>query len=85
MYSLVLLFCVTDVDNAFESFSKLQKVDPYRLENMDTYSNLLYVKVCTMCRGTQLLKNYKLISVMTKKNCVTGDEGRPGTLGSPLL
>ena len=34
-----------DVDQAVDSFSKLQKVDPYRLENMDTYSNLLYVKV----------------------------------------
>jgi len=27
-------------------FSQLQQVDPYRLDNMDTYSNLLYVKVC---------------------------------------
>ncbi|KAK2190637.1 hypothetical protein NP493_72g01031 [Ridgeia piscesae] len=33
-----------DVDLAVESFAKLQKFDPYRIENMDTYSNLLYVK-----------------------------------------
>ena len=30
---------------AVDQFAKLQKLDPYRLENMDTYSNLLYVKV----------------------------------------
>ena len=34
-----------DVDSALNSFKELQKLDPYRLENMDTYSNLLYVKV----------------------------------------
>ena len=36
---------ITEVDMAVEQFAKLQKLDPYRLENMDTYSNLLYVKV----------------------------------------
>lgn len=44
---------ISDVDLAVESFGKLQTVDPYRLENMDTYSNLLYVKVhdsqCFFC------------------------------------
>jgi len=35
-----------DVDQAVNVFSQLQQVDPYRLDNMDTYSNLLYVKVC---------------------------------------
>ena len=34
-----------EVDLAVESYAKLQKVDPFRLDNMDTYSNLLYVKV----------------------------------------
>uniref|UniRef100_T1JH63 Cyclosome subunit 8 n=1 Tax=Strigamia maritima TaxID=126957 RepID=T1JH63_STRMM len=33
-----------DVDQAVNIFRKLQKVDPFRLDNMDTYSNLLYVK-----------------------------------------
>ncbi|KAH3786295.1 cell division cycle protein 23 homolog isoform X1 [Dreissena polymorpha] len=33
-----------DVDAALTSFNELQKLDPYRLENMDTFSNLLYVK-----------------------------------------
>lgn len=33
-----------DVDAALNSFNELQKLDPYRLENMDSFSNLLYVK-----------------------------------------
>ncbi|XP_067625055.1 cell division cycle protein 23 homolog [Eurosta solidaginis] len=33
-----------DVDRAIEIFQTLQEVDPYRLENMDIYSNLLFVK-----------------------------------------
>jgi len=33
-----------EVDYAVNVFSKLQQVDPCRLDNMDTYSNLLYVK-----------------------------------------
>ena len=37
--------CFVDVEMAVEAFDRLQHVDPYRLDNMDTYSNLLYVKV----------------------------------------
>ncbi|XP_013103699.2 cell division cycle protein 23 homolog [Stomoxys calcitrans] len=33
-----------DVDKAIEIFQDLQEADPYRLDNMDTYSNLLFVK-----------------------------------------
>ncbi|KAI8117955.1 Cell division cycle protein 23 like protein [Lucilia cuprina] len=33
-----------DVDKAIEIFQALQEADPYRLDNMDTYSNLLFVK-----------------------------------------
>lgn len=33
-----------EVDIAMDMFRKLTKDDPYRLENMDAYSNLLYVK-----------------------------------------
>ncbi|XP_076317121.1 cell division cycle protein 23 isoform X2 [Tachypleus tridentatus] len=32
------------VDQAIEGFQALQKVDPYRLDNTDIFSNLLYVK-----------------------------------------
>lgn len=32
------------VDKAIEEFSELHALDPFRLEHMDSYSNLLYVK-----------------------------------------
>ncbi|XP_055386594.1 cell division cycle protein 23 homolog [Condylostylus longicornis] len=33
-----------DVDKAIETFQMLQEADPYRLDNLDTFSNLLFVK-----------------------------------------
>ncbi|KAL8615435.1 hypothetical protein ACOMHN_036255 [Nucella lapillus] len=33
-----------DVEQAVSAFGELEKMDPFRLENMDVYSNLLYVK-----------------------------------------
>ena len=35
----------SDVDMAIENFKVVRKLDPYRLDNMDTYSYALYVKV----------------------------------------
>ena len=32
------------VEEAVVYFKQLGEVDPYRLDNLDTYSNLLYVK-----------------------------------------
>ena len=34
----------TDVDQAVTIFKELESIDPFRLDNLDTYSNLLYVK-----------------------------------------
>lgn len=34
---------ISELDKAIESFRHLQSIDPYRLDNLDTYSNLLYV------------------------------------------
>ena len=39
-----------DIDKALSIFNELRKQDPYRIENMDTFSNLLYVRVsCFLC------------------------------------
>lgn len=38
------VFSISDVDTAIETFKKIIEEDPYCLDNMDTYSNLLYVK-----------------------------------------
>lgn len=35
----------SDIDQALAMFNELRDRDPYRIDNMDTFSNLLYVKV----------------------------------------
>ncbi|XP_039629745.1 cell division cycle protein 23 homolog [Polypterus senegalus] len=35
---------IRDIDKALSMFNELRKQDPYRIENMDTFSNLLYVR-----------------------------------------
>lgn len=41
----VLASLVSDIDQALALFNELRELDPYRIDNMDTFSNLLYVKV----------------------------------------
>lgn len=36
---------VSDIDQALAMFHELRNQDPFRIDNMDTFSNLLYVKV----------------------------------------
>lgn len=43
-YHVIKTFFILDVDNAIETFKRIIDEDPYCLDNMDTYSNLLYVK-----------------------------------------
>ncbi|MGH0116426.1 UNVERIFIED_CONTAM: hypothetical protein FKN15_017076, partial [Acipenser sinensis] len=35
---------IRDIDKALSMFNELREQDPYRIENMDTFSNLLYVR-----------------------------------------
>ena len=47
---LTLDICVlADFDDAQEDFEALAKLDPNRLDDMDVYSNVLYVKVTYPC------------------------------------
>lgn len=39
------LCLLTEVDMAVNAFTELTEMDPYRLENMDYFSNTLYIKV----------------------------------------
>ncbi len=41
----VLLVTYADIAEASFMFDGLRKVDPYRLDDLDTYSNLLFVMV----------------------------------------
>ena len=40
------LYCI-DFQAAIDAFQRLEKLDPYRLTSVDTYSNVLFVKVIT--------------------------------------
>jgi hypothetical protein len=42
-FNEIFVLC-SDVDTAITTFRRLQKCDPFRLDNLDTYSNLLYVR-----------------------------------------
>lgn len=59
LYYFLSSFCLlpTDIDKALSIFNELRKQDPYRIENMDTFSNLLYVRVsCFLCLN--LIKHF---------------------------
>ena len=56
--------CFTEIDMAVTAFAELQELDPYRLENMDTYSNLLYIKVSACKLNFRNLIWYDLWSKM---------------------
>lgn len=55
--------CVyADIDQALDLFNELREQDPFRIENMDTFSNLLYVRV----RKLSYLFHVRLHSVYHK-------------------
>jgi len=61
------------VDQAVEYFKQLGEIDPYRLDNMDTYSNLLYVKehrveLAHLAHRTNQIDKYR-----TETCCVIGN------------
>ena len=44
IFQIKKIFLSGQVEEAVVYFKQLGEVDPYRLDNLDTYSNLLYVK-----------------------------------------
>ena len=52
-----------DFQAAIDAFQQLEKLDPYRLTSVDTYSNVLFVKVATevMFAFTIVLLLYRVI------------------------
>jgi len=61
------------IDQAVEYFKQLGDIDPYRLDNMDTYSNLLYVKehrveLAHLAHRTNQIDKYR-----TETCCVIGN------------
>ena len=61
------------VEEAVTYFKQLSEVDPYRLDNLDTYSNLLYVKeqwveLAHLAHKTNMIDKYR-----TETCCVIGN------------
>merc|ERR1712096_84526 len=61
------------VDQAVTYFKQLGELDPYRLDNLDTYSNLLYVKeqrveLAHLAHRTNMIDKYR-----TETCCVIGN------------
>merc|ERR1719481_969849 len=61
------------VDQAVSYFKQLAELDPYRLDNLDTYSNLLYVKeqrveLAHLAHKTNMIDKYR-----TETCCVIGN------------
>lgn len=65
--------CILDVDKAIEIFQDLQEADPYRLDNMDTYSNLLFVKELKTEMAQLAHKAVGINKYRPETCCVIGD------------
>jgi hypothetical protein len=60
-------YTLRQYDEAEGSFEAVRAADPYRLQCMDTFSNILYVKV----RGTGLLGAGCLVLSVLARGCHT--------------
>lgn len=64
---------ISDVTNALNLFKKMQTEDPFRIEDLDTYSNLLYVS--DMKKELAYLAHYVFYSnrFTAEACCVVGE------------
>ncbi|XP_040581553.1 anaphase-promoting complex subunit 8 isoform X1 [Lepeophtheirus salmonis] len=62
-----------EVDQAIEYFKKLSENDPCRLDNLDTYSNLLYVKEQRVELGHLAHRTVQIDKYRTETCCVIGN------------
>ena len=62
-----------EVDRAVSYFQQLGEVDPYRLDNLDTYSNLLYVKEQRVELAHLAHKTVDIDKYRTETCCVIGN------------
>ena len=67
--TFLIVFFFSDVDQAVYMFKLLQEMDPYRIENMDVYSNVLYVKVNYFSLISIINYYYKVFPVLFESFC----------------
>lgn len=63
----------TEFDISLDWFQKLQELDPYRFENMDTYSNILYIKENQGELANLALKQFYNNKYVPETCCVIGN------------
>ncbi|CAM9799044.1 unnamed protein product, partial [Discosporangium mesarthrocarpum] len=61
-----------DFDQAHEDFKELQRRDPLRIEGLDAYSNILYVKECNAELSNLAHNAIKNHPYRPESNCVIG-------------
>ena len=62
-----------EVDKAVQYFRQLSETDPFRLDNLDTYSNLLYVKDQRVELAHLAHKSVDIDKYRTETCCVIGN------------
>lgn len=62
-----------EVDRAVGYFRQLSQIDPYRLDNLDTYSNLLYVKEQRVELAGLAHRSVEIDKYRTETCCVVGN------------
>lgn len=70
---------VSDIDQALAMFHELRNQDPFRIDNMDTFSNLLYVKVILNLRRIKIEGLFFFVLMVTIVS--TEHEARAELLG----
>ena len=74
-----------DVDQAVTIFKELEAVDPFRLDNLDTYSNLLYVKEMRVELSHLAHRIVQVDKYRVETCCVIGEGEREGEEGRERL
>lgn len=69
---LMWFFLLADFDISLEWFEKLVDLDPFRFENMDTYSNILYIKENQGELANLALRCFNNNKYATETCCVVG-------------
>lgn len=62
-----------EVDKAIEVFQSIQELDPYRLDNLDTYSNLLFVKELKTEMASLAQKALSISKYRPETCCIIGN------------
>lgn len=68
-----LFHVTTDVEKAIQLFQQLQEIDPLRLDNLDVFSNLLFVKEMKKEMAELAHRAVEIDKYRPETCCVIGD------------